>query len=412
MGPIDLDQNATSPLDPEVLEAMRPFWLSGGNPDSRHPLGRSARRALIASTETVCHVLHAHPEELIFTSGGTEANNLAIFGLLDGGGATRRIVSSPIEHPAVVEPVAKLEKMGYEVERPSVDTEGLADPERMAEAASRDGAIARLATLILAHNETGAIQPVGKLAKLMDRHGIPVHTDAVQAVGRIPVDFRELGVATLAASAHKFGGPTGVGLLLVRRGVSLTPILHGGGQQRGLRPGTVPVALIVGLAAALEKWHREAEIRTERWATLRDFLEARLIAAFGPERVVRNGPIEPKLRLPQTLNVGFVGLDADALRMQIDLAGVCVSFGSACASGSTRPSPSLVAMHVPEDRIRTSVRFSLGAATTRAEVEEAATRIVAAVERAGDLREFGRGTSRAELGLSPTVGSIRINRPG
>ena len=245
----------------------------------------------------------------------------------------------------------------------------------------------RLATLMLANNETGALQPVAELAALASELGVPVHTDAVQAVGRITVDFHALGVASLASSAHKFHGPGGIGLLLVRKGVKLAPRTFGGGQQGGRRPGTPPVALAVGMAKALELWQGEADRRCARWSRLVDRLESGLLAAFGPGRVVRNGPADPSLRLPQTLNVGFPGLDGDALLMQLDLAGVAVSLGSACASGATEPSPTLLAMRVPEARLRSSVRFSLGAMTDEAEVDEAVARVVAVVEA---IAEAGR----------------------
>ncbi len=390
MSPIDLDQNATTPLDPAVLEAMRPHWLAGGNPESRHAAGRSARRALEGARESVAAILGASPGEVVFTSGGTEANNLAVFGLAgrDGAGPPH-VVSSPIEHPAVAEAIGRLEGSGSAVDRPDVDAQGRASADAMARAI-RPGT--RLATLILANNETGAIQPVGALAALAEGRGVPVHTDAVQAVGRIPVDFRALGVATLAASAHKFHGPAGVGLLLVRKGVVLVPQLFGGGQQGGSRPGTPAVALAVGLASALGRWRDEAGARAARWSRLRDRLESGLVAAIGPGRVVRNGPADPADRLPQTLNVGFPGLDGDALLMQLDLAGVAASLGSACASGTSRPSPTLVAMRVDADRLRSSVRFSLGATTAEAEVDEAIRRVAAVVDRiraAGDPTDPG-----------------------
>jgi cysteine desulfurase len=377
MGVINLDHNATTPLDPEVLEAMRPFWLAGGNAESRHSAGRAARRAWEQARESVARILHAAPDEVIFTSGGTEANNLALFGMA-GDGPPGHLIASPIEHPAIAGPLARLETLGFAVDRPEVSAEGLADPERMAGAIRAE---TRLATLMLANNETGAIQPVARLAALAAERGVEVHTDAVQAVGRIPVDFRALGVATLAASAHKFHGPVGIGVLLVRRGIKLTPLLYGGRQQGGLRPGTPPVALAVGLATALERWHAEAEARIRRWERLRDRLEAGLVAALGPDAVTRNGPHDPSARLPQTLNVGFPSLDGDALLMQLDLAGIAASLGSACASGSTQPSPTLLAMRVPTDRLRSSIRFSLGATTTEAEIDEALRRIVAVVGR-------------------------------
>jgi cysteine desulfurase len=380
MTPIYLDHNATTPLDPEVLEAMRPHWLLGGNPESRHSAGRGARRALERARESIAKILGAPADEVVFTSGGTEANNLAIFGLasVDGEKAEApHLVSSPIEHPAVAEAVARLEREGFEATRPGVDTEGRADPRVMADAIRSE---TRLATLMLANNETGAIQPVGELAGLAAEHGVPVHTDAVQAVGRIGVDFRSLGVATLAASAHKFHGPGGVGLLLVRKGVKLAPRAFGGGQQNGVRPGTPAVALAVGMARALELWQADSEMRVVRWARLRDRLEAGLMTKLGPGRVVRNGPVDPAHRLPQTLHVGFPGLDGDALLMRLDLAGVAASLGSACASGASEPSPTLVAMGVPADRLRSSVRFSLGASTTEAEVDAAIERVAGVVE--------------------------------
>ncbi len=388
MTPIDLDHNATTPLDPEVWEAMRSFWLAGGNPESRHAAGRTARRGLEAARESIAQILHAAPSEVVFTSGGTEANNLAIFGLAEVGNRLGlpfdptlppRVVSSPIEHPAVAEAVVRLEMtQGFVVDRPDVGRNGRADAQAMAEALRPE---TRLATLMSANNETGAIQPLAEFTRLANERGIPVHTDAVQAVGRIPVDFHRLGVATLAASAHKFHGPSGVGLLLVRRDIKLPPRLFGGGQQAARRPGTPAVALAVGMAKALERWRAESDERIERWTRLRATLEAVLVADLGRDRVVRNGPIESQDRLPQTLNVGFPGVDGDALLMQLDLAGVAASLGSACASGATEPSPTLLAMRVPADRLRSSVRFSLGASTTEADILEAARRITSVVRR-------------------------------
>ena len=371
--PIYLDHNATTPMDSRVLEAMRPHFLTGGNAESRHSFGRSARRAWEDAKEAVARILGADPSEVIFTSGGTESNNLAIFGLAGAENSPGHVVTSRIEHPAIVEPVARLEAAGFAVDYVPVDGNGVADVSRTPEMFRDD---TRFATLMLANNETGAIQPVGEFAAMATTRGILMHTDAVQAVGRIPVDFRKLGVATLAASAHKFHGPVGAGLLLVRSGVRLGSRLFGGGQQQGRRPGTVAVPMAVGLATALLNWHEEATARISRWKMLRDRLEAGLVAALGPDHVIRNGPADDDRRLPQTLNLGFPGLDGDALLMQLDLAGIAASLGSACASGSTRPSPTLMAMRVPDDRLRSSVRFSLGAATTEAEIDEAIRRIV------------------------------------
>jgi cysteine desulfurase len=372
---IDLDHNATTPLDPRVLDAMRPILLAGGNADSRHALGRAARRAFEQARQTVARVLGADPTEVIFTSGGTEANNIAMFGLpLNMEFGIRHIIASPVEHPAVAEPLAALR--GFVIDRPAVDRQGVADPAAMA-ACIRPSTC--LATLMLANNETGAIQPVAELARFSAERGVPVHTDAVQAVGRIPVDFHALGVTTLAASSHKLGGPVGVGVLLVKSGTRLPPLLYGGGQQGGRRPGTVAVALAVGMAEALDLWDREQDERTARWLALRDRLEATLTTSLGADRVILNGPRDA--RLPQTLNVGFPGLDGNALLMGLDLAGVSASLGSACASGATTASPTLLAMGIPADRLRSSVRFSLGMNTTETEIDEAAERIVRVVNQ-------------------------------
>lgn len=375
---IYLDHNATTALDPRVLEAMRPHLLTPGNAESRHSAGRRARRAFEEATEVVAEVLNARPDEVVFTSGGTEANNLAISGLAaDASSPPGRIATSPIEHPAVNEYVAHLEAVGFVADVAPVDVEGTVDVDRMAGLFYER---TRLATLMLANNETGTIQPVAKLADLAAARGVPVHTDAVQAVGRIPVDFAALGAATLAASGHKFHGPAGSGVLLVRRGVRLAPLLYGGGQQQGRRPGTIPVALAVGFAAALDLWRRESEARAALWRRLSKRLVDGLRAEVGPDRVLPHGPADPSRRLPQTVNLGFLGVDGDALLMQLDLAGVAVSLGSACASGSTQPSPTLVAMGVPDDCLRSSVRFSFGAFTTEDEVDRAVNHVAASVK--------------------------------
>ena len=376
--PIYLDHNATTALDPEVLAAMRPYFLTAGNAESRHTFGRSARRAWELSKEMVAQILGAGANEVIFTSGGTEANNLAVFGLAGAESSPGHIILSPIEHPAIVEPIARLEAAGFAIDQPPVDNQGLADASRMAGAFRSD---TRFATLMLANNETGAIQPVSDLAALANTRGIPVHTDAVQAVGRIPVHFHDLGVTTLAASAHKFHGPVGIGVLLVRSGIRLGSRLFGGGQQQGRRPGTIAVPLVVGLATALQNWHDQVQARSRHWETLRDRLESGLISVLGTHRVIRNGPVAKNQRLPQTLNIGFPGLDGDALLMQLDMMGIAASLGAACASGSTRPSPTLMAMRVPDDCLRSSVRFSFGASTTEAEIDESIRRIALVINR-------------------------------
>jgi cysteine desulfurase len=385
MDAIDLDANATTPLAPAVLEAMRPHWLAGGNPESRHAGGRAARRALDEATATVARILGAEPGEVVFTSGGTEANNLALHGLASAGGTAGHAIASAIEHPAVSEPLAWREQRGLAVDRLGVDRSGRARAEDV------EGLLrpeTRLLALMRASNETGALQPVESIARICAARGVPVHTDAAQAVGRIPVDFHALGVATLAASAHKMHGPAGVGVLLVRRGTRLAPLLLGGSHQSGRRPGTVPVALCVGMAAALEGWERAAHVRRQRWEALRSRLIAGLSAVLGADRIVVHGPADPAERLPQTVNIGFRGCEGDALLMHLDLAGIRASLGAACASGSTQPSPVLEAMQVDPGVLRSSVRFSFGAPLREADLEAALPRIVAAVR--GSIRPAAR----------------------
>ncbi len=383
MDRIDLDQNATTPLDPEALEAMKPYWFAGGNAESRHALGRFMRRGLDQALETVASILHAHADEVVFTSGGTESNNTAILGLLRIGDSAAirspgRIVSNPIEHPSVTQPLEELEALGWKVDHADLEPDGIINADRFVERFQPD---TRLAILMLANNETGAIQPVRRAAESAHERGVPIHTDAVQAVGRIAVDFAGLGVDTLAASGHKFHGPTGIGLLLARRGTLITPRLYGGNQQHGLRPGTVPVALCVGLAKALERRHAVLKQIHNNQEILRDKLEHSLKRRLGEARVIRNGPANEADRLPQTLNLGFPGLEGDALLLGLDLEGISASLGSACASGATEPSPTLVAMRTPEDRLKSSVRLSFGAFTTIEEIDAAVERIARVAAR-------------------------------
>ena len=383
---IDLDANATTPIDPRVLAAMSPHMLAGGNPESRHALGRQARRAWDDAREQVAALLGAHADELTFTSGGTEANNAALLGLLrpliekksrkDADSAPPEVLVSAIEHPAVAEVLKFLEKKAeIRLTILPVLADGTADLQAWAQALSQPLPPA-LAALMLANNETGAIQPLAELAEIAARRGILFHTDAVQAVGRVDVNFHELGVTTLAAGSHKMHGPPGIGILLVRRGHRPEPLLHGGGQQRGLRPGTPAVALAVGLAAALEIWNREKAERTDRWLKMQSQFLAELQhhLAGSPISIVSNMPAEAALRLPQTLNLWLdhPRIQGDLLLMQLDLAGLAVSLGSACASGSTRPSPVLVAMGCDERRARSSIRASFSAITTIDEISSAA----------------------------------------
>ncbi len=363
-----LDHNATTPLLPAVADAMRPY-LGGfaGNASSAHRQGRRARQALEDARERIAALLGAHADEVVFTSGATEANNLAVFGL--AGEPPGHLVASPIEHPSVAEPLRHLAAKGFEVAQLPVSREGVVEIEALGDLVRPD---TRLVALMLVNHEIGAVQPVESAIATL----APLHCDATQGAGKLPIDFHALGAATLALSAHKLHGPPGVGALLVRRGVALRPLLHGGHQQRGRRPGTEPVALAVGFAAALDLACRQREARHAHFARLRQELLDHLRAHAAP--VVVNGPADA---LPTTLNVSFPGLAAEVLLMALDLAGVACSTGSACSSGSLLPSPTLRAMGVPEDVLRSAMRFSFGATTTPEEVREAARRISNSVNR-------------------------------
>jgi cysteine desulfurase len=367
---IYLDHAATTPVLPEVWEAMRPYAVEHfGNPASVHAAGRKARQALEDARDRVAALLGASPDEVIFTSGATEANNLAIFGL--AGSPPGHILASPIEHPCVTEPLNQLAARGFEVEYSPVDQYGTVSVKAFQARVRPD---TRLAVVMLVNHETGAVQPVKESAVLCPQSA--VHTDAAQAAGKILVSFRDLGVTSLSVSAHKFGGPKGVGALLVRKGVKLAPQLFGGHQQQGRRPGTESVPLAVGMATALELAVSRMGEAAESLRRKRRSFVAALEQTSGP--IVVNGPPDGS---PYILNVSFPGCRADLLLMKLDLAGVACSTGSACSSGSLLPSPVLQAMRVPDKVLRSAMRFSFGPQTTDAEIEEAARRIAECVTR-------------------------------
>jgi cysteine desulfurase len=375
---IYLDNNATTPLLPAVGEAMQPYLTDVyGNPASSHCAGRRARQALEDAREQTASLLGAHPDEVIFTSGATEANNLAVFGL--AGSSPGHLVVSPIEHPCVLEPVRCLAEAGFAVDWLEVNRTGVVAKESLAQRLRPD---TRLVSVMLANHETGALQPVGALVSELPE-GVASHCDAAAAAGKVLLNFHDLGVTSLTVSAHKFHGPKGVGALFLRRGAKLRPQMYGGHQQQGRRPGTEPVALAVGLATALDLARREQSARLERVARLRDLFLARLRTTSAP--VVLNGTAERGV--PHTLNLSFPGCRADALLMNLDIAGVACATGSACSSGSLLPSPVLRAMQVPEEELHSAMRFSLSHLLTEAEVEEAARRVAAVVGRLRLSRE-------------------------
>ncbi|MGE0756382.1 MAG: cysteine desulfurase family protein [Pirellulaceae bacterium] len=379
MQAIYLDNNSTTQLDPEVADAMRDCQLARlGNPASQHGWGRQARRLLEDAREDIAAMLgarsgYADADRLIFTSGGTESNNLALRGL--AGVPPSRLLLSAIEHPSVLATAEWLAAAGHRVEYVPVATTGTLAVDRLPR---DDTPPPRLISVMLANHETGVLQPLVDVVAWAAERGCLVHTDAVQAVGKGHVHFRDLGVDSLSFAAHKFHGPVGIGGLLVRQSVSLDPILFGGFQQLGIRPGTEAVALAVGMQVALRKAFLEAAERQERMQRLRDRLAAQLRSA---DAMVQGTAAE---RLPHTLNVAFPGVDRQALVMALDLAGVACSTGSACASGSSEPSPVLLAMGQPAEVIQGAIRLSLSARTTSDEVDEAARRILGIVN---DLRQ-------------------------
>jgi cysteine desulfurase len=372
--PVYLDHHATTPLDPRVLEAMLPFLRERfGNPSSRtHTYGWEARRAVGSARAAVASLVGAEPDEIVFTSGATESVNLALKGAL----AVRRgrLVVGATEHRAVLDASAALAAGGAPVTRLAVDSRGRLDPEDLQRAL---GPETRLVSLMAANNEVGTLHPLDRLIPFAASCGALFHSDASQAVGKVPLDVRALRVDLMSFTAHKLYGPKGAGALFVRRGVarSLTPQIHGGGQEGGLRSGTLNVPAVVGFGAAAEIASREMETESERLRALRDrFLAALQGALTG---VVENG--DPDARLPGNLSVSIAGIDGEALLAA--LPGIAASTGSACESESRAPSHVLTALGLSPERIRGSLRFGLGRFNTEEEIDRAALRIADEVRR-------------------------------
>lgn len=367
--PIYLDHNATTPIDPKVLDAMLPYLREHfGNPSSDHVLGQEAHRAIEAAREQIASLIGASPEEIIFTSGGTESNNLAIRGVA---AATepgrRRIVTSQVEHPATEGPCGVLETQGWSITRVPVTREGTIDAVTAIE--ELDSGVSLL-TLMRAQNETGALMPVAEVTFAAQRLGIVVHTDAAQAIGKIDVNVDDLGVDLLSIAGHKFYAPKGVGALYVRTGTAIEPIVSGGGQERGLRPGTENVASIVGLGAASDLARSRMANDAVRLGTLRDGLWWNLQARI--PGLVRHTPMAASL--PNTLALSFPEvLGKDVLSTA---EGVLASTGSACHSGVDTPAETLLAMQVTPDVALGAVRISLGYSNTQAELSAAANILV------------------------------------
>lgn len=364
LDPIYLDHNATTPVAPEVLDAMLP-WLRGefGNPSSAHAYGIRARDAVERARAQVAAAIGARPLEIVFTSCGTESNNLAIFGLAK---ELAHAITSCVEHPSVAAPIAALEGAGWTVDRLGVGADGRVSIDELAERLTERTA---LVSVMLANNETGAIQPIAGLAELARRQGALMHTDAAQGFGKIAIDVDELGVDLLTLAGHKAYAPKGVGALFVRAGIQLSPVLLGGGQERGVRPGTENVPYIVGLGAAAELVTADLAAEARRQSHLRDALfEGLRTKVSGVARNV-DGPCSPNTCLPNTLSVRF----PDVLGSELLAAAptIAASTGSACHEGVHTASAVLLAMGLPDEQARGTVRLSVGRGTTEAQVRDA-----------------------------------------
>jgi cysteine desulfurase len=373
MSSIYLDNNATTPVLPEVLQCMTDAWATGfANPGSQHSYGREARRILEDSRESLAEILNADASEVIFTSGGTESINMAIYGFTYGRTGTIAITAG--EHPATLMACERARQNGWRIVTLPVDDQGRLDESQFPALPWSD---IKLVCVILAHNETGVIQDVSPLARLCRQHGAALMLDAVQAVGKSPVDFQRLGATALAFGAHKFHGPRGIGGLLLKRGVKLPPFLEGGHQENGRRAGTEPVPLIAGMAKALQLCASDLQDRSDRIRTQRDQLQQELVTRCSPV-AVHGANAE---RLVNTLSIAFPGIPGEAMLVNLHLAGVACSLGSTCASGSAEAAPSLLAMGLDPEVCKSSVRFSLGYQNSADEIAEAVNRIAAVVTR-------------------------------
>jgi len=371
---IYLDHNATTPLDPRVLDAMLPVLRDDfGNASSLHHFGQRARAALEDARAEVAALVGASAAEVVFTGSGTEADNLALRGLALASAEPRRaVVHSTIEHHAVLHTARALSTEGVRVDTAAVGEDGVVDLDALAARVDERTAVV---AVMLANNETGVVQPIADVVRIARARGALVHCDAVQAAGKLPIDVRALDVDTLALSAHKLYGPKGTGALWIRRGLKLKALLYGGSQERNRRAGTENVAGIVGFGRAAAIAKDELDGGPARLSTLRDDLEKRLLDIPGA-RVNGTGP-----RVPNTTNVSFDGCEAESLLLALDLGGIAVSTGAACAAGAVEPSHVLRAMGLPLQRVQASLRFSLGRGTTAEEVQHAGAAVADAVAR-------------------------------
>lgn len=374
--PIYLDYNATTPLTQEVITAMRPFLEEHfGNPSSSHPFGRITHQAVEQARKRVAGLIHAAPDEIIFTSGGTESNNMAIRGIARAKAQKgNHIITTAVEHPAVTEVCRYLETQGFQITRLPVDSFGRVSPEDLADALRPETI---LVSVMHANNEVGTIQPIKTLAELTHQAGALFHTDAAQSVGKIPVDVTDLDVDLLSVAGHKLYAPKGVGALYLRRGTSIEKIMFGAGQENNRRPGTENVLEIVGLGKAAQQASQDLEANMVHFQTLRDRLHMGLESALSQEMMRLNGP--PDQRLPNTLNLSFKNIEANVLLDKIQNS-VAASAGAACHAGDVHISGVLEAMDVPIEWAKGTIRFSVGRMTTAEEIDRAIPIISQAVK--------------------------------
>ncbi len=383
IGSAYLDHAATTPMRPEAIAAMTEELARLGNPSSLHAAGRRARRVVEESREQLAEVFGARPSEVVFTSGGTEADNLAVKGLYWArqDGCRRQVLTTSVEHHAVLDSVRWLEDtQGAEAIWLGVDADGAVRPEALRAAICRAADQVAVVSVMWANNEVGTIQPVAELAAVAHEYGIPFHTDAVQAAAQLPVDFAASGADALAVSGHKLGGPVGVGALILARGVEPVPVLHGGGQERDVRSGTLDTPAIRAFAVAAATCSDRRTEEAARLAALRDDLVRRVLNAV-PDAVLNGAPPGPD-RLPGNAHFSFPGCEGDALLMLLDANGIACSTGSACTAGVAEPSHVLLAMGADDSRARGSLRFSLGHTSTRDDVDALAVVIGEVVDRA------------------------------
>ena len=382
MSRIYFDHNATTPMRPEVLEAMMPYLTTAvGNASSLHACGREARSAVEGARDILAGALGCRADEVYFTSGGTEADNWALEGTVRARGG-RRIVTSSVEHHAVLHSCRHLEERGCEVTYLPVDECGVVDLNAVEAALDEEGIV--LVSIMHANNETGTIQPVAEIGRMARDKGVPLHVDAVQSFGKLDLRVDELNADLVSVSAHKINGPKGTGALYVRRGLEIEPWSRGGGQERGLRTGTENVAGIVGLGRAVELRQEEGKVLEKEAGVLRDRLQRGLLQRVEEVRV--NG--HPQRRLANTLNLAFQRVEAEAILLDLDLKGVAASSGSACAEGAAEPSHVLLAMGLAPRLAAGSVRFSLGWGNTAAEVDYVVETAPGIVQRLREMSVF------------------------